>query len=226
MTAALSIIVPTLNAASTLPACLEPLMEGVLTGLVRDLVVTDEDSGDETLTIADAAGATMVKGTASRGGQLRRGVEAAQGEWFLILHADTVLEPGWSAVAAEHIQNRAGAGYFSLAFDQRGVMPGWTAGWANFRSRVFALPYGDQGLLVSRSDYERAGGYPDQPLMEDVHLVRALPCPLVALNAVAVTSAGGYRQSGWLRRGTRNLWTLARYFAGTDPARLADGYRR
>ncbi|MEX0369109.1 MAG: glycosyl transferase, partial [Tateyamaria sp.] len=102
----------------------------------------------------------------------------------------------------------------------------FVAAWANIRARLFRLPYGDQGLLVRRGAYVAAGGYPDIPLMEDVALVCALRGQLDALDAVAVTSAEKYRTQGWLRRGTRNLWTLARYFAGVSPVALAKTYRR
>jgi len=105
-------------------------------------------------------------------------------------------------------------------------MPAWFAGWANLRSSLFGLPYGDQGLLMRRVAYDRAGGYPDQPLMEDVALVRTLHRPLAGLPVRALTSAERYRRAGWIRRGARNLWTLARYFSGADPAVLAAAYRR
>ena len=227
MPAEISIIIPTLNAEDHLPACLATLMEGLSAGLIRELIVTDGGSTDATCRIADAAGANIITGPASRGGQLRRGVAQARGRWLLVLHADTQLEPGWAAAVAEHISNGQGASaYFRLAFRARGLMPIWFAGWANLRSYVFGLPYGDQGLLVLRSNYDRAGGYPDQPLMEDVALVRALQRPLNALSARAFTSAERYRRVGWLRRGAANLWTLVRYFAGAEPKTLARQYQR
>jgi hypothetical protein len=125
-----------------------------------------------------------------------------------------------------HIAREERAGYFALRFDSTGFFPWFVAGWANLRSRIFGLPYGDQGLLISRAMYEAAGGFSDMPLMEDVALVRRLRGQLVALGAVAVTSAARYERGGWLRRGARNLWCLARYFAGVDVARLARAYRR
>lgn len=227
MRAEISVIVPTLNAAESLPACLSALMEGVAAGLIRELIVSDGGSEDATLAIAEEAGAVIVTGAPSRGGQLRRGVDLAQGRWLLILHADTELGPGWAGAVSDHLQDKTGASaYFRLAFRARGLMPAWVAGWANLRSALFGLPYGDQGLLVTREAYDLAGGYPDQPLMEDVALVRALRGPLRALPARALTSAARYQKSGWLRRGARNLWTLARYFAGADPRKLAASYRR
>ncbi|MEY8831341.1 TIGR04283 family arsenosugar biosynthesis glycosyltransferase [Sedimentitalea sp. XS_ASV28] len=227
MPAEISIVIPTLNAQAHLPGCLAALMEGLSAGLIRELIVSDGGSTDATCRIADEAGAVLIRGPASRGGQLRRGIEKARGRWLLVLHADTRLEPGWAAVVDAHLAAGQGqSAYFRLAFCERGVMPAWVAGWANLRSRLFGLPYGDQGLLMQRAVHDRAGGYPDQPLMEDVALVRALPRPLIALPVRAFTSAERYREAGWLRRGARNLWTLARYFAGADPERLAASYRR
>ncbi|WP_424984454.1 TIGR04283 family arsenosugar biosynthesis glycosyltransferase [Microbulbifer sp. S227A] len=227
MPAEISIVIPTLNAQAHLPACLAALMEGLSAGLIRELIVSDGGSTDATCRIADEAGAVLMTGPASRGGQLSRGIAKARGRWLLVLHADTQLAPGWAAVVEDHLANGQGqSAYFRLAFRARGVMPAWVAGWANLRSRLFGLPYGDQGLLLLRTVHDRVGGYPDQPLMEDVALVRALPRPLVALPVGALTSAERYREAGWLRRGARNLWTLARYFAGADPETLAAAYRR
>lgn len=224
MPAPVTVVIPTLNAAGSLPACLEALMEGVHSGLIRDLIVSDAGSTDQTLRIAEDVGALVLKGEPSRGGQLRRGCAQADGEWLLILHADTVLQQGWAESVSAHLPSNAPAA-FRLAFRARGFAPTWVAGWANLRSRLFGLPYGDQGLLVPRDVYLAAGGYPDQPLMEDVALVRALP-RIAILESRAFTSAERYEQAGWTRRGMRNLWTLLRYFLGVDPQVLARGYRR
>ncbi|HAR52001.1 TIGR04283 family arsenosugar biosynthesis glycosyltransferase [Roseovarius nubinhibens] len=222
MRAKLTVIIPTLNAEATLPACLAALFEGVEAGLIRELLISDGGSSDATAQIADEVGAELVTGTPSRGGQLRRGAAVARGEWLLILHADTRLAPDWSAaVAAAMAAGRPG--YFKLRFDTPGLAPRLVAGWANLRARLFGLPYGDQGLLISRRAYEAAGGYPDIPLMEDVALVRKLP-RLTRIEAEALTGAEKYLRDGWLRRGGRNLLLLTRYLLGADPNRLARKY--
>lgn len=225
MRAPISVIIPTLNAADDLPGCWASLMEGVQAGLIRELIVSDGGSQDETCTLARDVGAQLVEGAPSRGAQLQRGCLLAKGDWLLILHADTELEPGWTGPVRAHLEYDTGA-YFKLRFRARGVMPLMVAGWANLRSRFFGLPYGDQGLLLSRSLYDSAGGYLDQPLMEDVALARALRGRLTALPVRALTSAVKYQQQGWFRRGARNLWTLVRYMGGVDPKRLAETYRR
>jgi rSAM/selenodomain-associated transferase 2 len=227
MRAPVSIIIPTLNAGAVLPETLAHLGEGLEAGLIRELVISDGGSDDDTCAVADAAGALVVPGPPGRGGQLMRGVAASEGEWLLILHADTHLAPGWAAAVLAHLREQPGAaGYFRLAFRTQGFAPRMVAGWANLRARLFGLPYGDQGLLVARALYDRVGGYPDIPLMEDVAIARSLRGQLARLNATVTTSAARYVARGWLRRGARNLITLARYQAGADPADLSKFYHK
>lgn len=223
MRARLSVVIPTLNSGPGLPACLAGLMEGLKAGLIRELIVTDGGSTDATLTIAEEAGAQIVTGPPSRGGQLRRGVSATQGDWLLVLHADSLLPEGWSALVASHLP-LARPAHFRLAFDARGPAPALVAAWANFRARLFKLPYGDQALLIPRAVYDAIGGYPDIPLMEDVAVARALGRRLVVLPACITTSAAKYQRDGWIRRGARNLSMLIRYLLGADPARLSRKY--
>jgi hypothetical protein len=93
------------------------------------------------------------------------------------------------------------------------------------RVRLLGLPYGDQGLLVSRRLYDEAGGYRALPLMEDVDLVRRIGGGRIEPLAVdATTSAERWRRGGWLRRSGRNLLCLALYRLGMSPERVARLY--
>ena len=227
MRAPVSVVIPTLNSGEDLPITLAALGVGLEKGLVRELVVSDGGSDDDTRPIADSAGAVLITGPASRGGQLKRGAAAAGGEWLLFLHADTWLDDHWPDAVTAHLHGFPdSAGYFRLAFRSEGVLPKLVAGWANLRSRAFGLPYGDQGLLVSRELYQEIGGFPDIPLMEDIAVARALRGRLRALPAVAWTSADRYHRRGWLRQGGRNLGILIRYLLGVDPERLRHTYLR
>ncbi len=227
MRAPISIVIPTLNAADELPGTLASLGEGLQEGLIREVILSDGGSTDGTRAIADAAGAGWVTGAAGRGGQLARGVAAAEGAWLLCLHADTHLGPGWTTAVLAHLRDAPDrAGHFRLRFRAEGLAPRIVASWANWRSRVLGLPYGDQGLLVSRALYDESGGFPEIPLMEDVALARALRGRLMEVPAEAWTSAARYQAQGWVRRGARNLLCLARYFLGVSPEVLARRYRR
>ena len=224
MSAPISVVIPTLNSANGLPATLLSLMEGLDAGLICEVVVSDGGSIDASCPIATAWGAEIVIGEASRGVQLRRGVAVTRGAWVMVLHADTILQEGWAEQVKACMQK--GPLCFSLAFRAKGFAARWVAAWANLRSDLFGLPYGDQGLLLRRSDYERAGGYPDQPLMEDVALVRALKLKIHRLPAYAFTRADKYQKQGWLRRGAKNLGLLLRYFLGANPEDLARRYQK
>lgn len=222
MPAPLTVVIPTLNAADDLPATASALMPGVAAGLIRALVVSDGGSEDGTLALADALGAVVVSGPAGRGGQIRRGVAAADTDWVLILRADTWPAGDWVAALTAHLAKHPDkAGYFHLRFRAEGIAPRLVEGWANLRSRLFKLPYGDQGLVISRHVMAEVGGMPDLPIMEDVALARALRHRLRPLPALALTSAERYQRAGWLRRGSRNLLTLLRYLAGASPKDLA-----
>ncbi|MEM6307721.1 MAG: glycosyl transferase, partial [Pseudomonadota bacterium] len=122
-----------------------------------------------------------------------------------------------------HITADTGPACFRLAFRAPGGAATWTAGWANLRTRLFSLPYGDQGLIISRKDYTESSGYPDQPLMEDVAMARQLR--KITLLPVAVrTGAEKYIAQGWMRRGARNIILLCRYLLGADPHSLFQSY--
>ncbi len=225
MRAPLSIILPTLNAESDLPGVFSALMEGVATGLLRELLVSDGGSSDASCEIARRAGAEVIPGPAGRGGQLARGAAVAQGDWLLFLHADSWPAPGWAEIVATHMLTRSDqAAAFRLAFRASGPGARLTAGWANLRTRLFHMPYGDQGLLISRALYDSTGGFADIPLMEDVAMARALGRRLRLMDHEISTDAGRYLAQGWLRRGAKNWWTMTRFLAGTDPEILAKRY--
>jgi glycosyltransferase involved in cell wall biosynthesis len=230
MRAPVSVVIPTLNAAAALPETLGALGEGLSEGLIRELVISDGGSADGTRAIAEAAGARLVTGAAGRGGQLARGAAAADGPWFLFLHADTRLAPGWAAAALAHVgAPEARAGYFRLAFAAEGALPRLVAGWANLRARLFGLPYGDQGLLVPRAVYTRPRRLcPDIPLMEDVALARRLAGRLAPLPATARDRRGALHAAGGLAAaGRRAISRRSRAISpGLPPARLARFYAR
>ncbi len=215
----ISIVIPTLNAASGLAACLTALVPGVVNGCVRDVIIVDGGSTDRTLEIAEASGATIVRTGKGRGSQLKAGAEEAKGEWLLFLHADTVLEAGWEDEVATFIervdtgQRPETAAAFKFELDDLGFLPRVIEHGVAWRCTLFRMPYGDQGLLIPKRLYNRVGGYAAIPLLEDVDINRRIGrSRLVILRSGAITSAIRYKRDGYLRRVMRNWTCLLMYY--------------
>lgn len=229
----ISVVIPALDAERHLTRTLAALVPAAVDGLVREVIVADGGSKDATLAIAEDAGAVVVRSPAGRGQQLAAGGRSARFPWLLFLHADTVLEPGWEQAALLHIEREAPlaaerqrAAAFTFALDDPSPAARFLAAMVGFRSRLLKLPFGDQGLLISRNLYDAVGGYDAIPIMEDVDLVRRLGRRRIeVLSAKAVTSSERYRTEGYLRRIVRNQRCLALYYAGVAPDRVAELYQ-
>jgi rSAM/selenodomain-associated transferase 2 len=217
----LSVVIPTLNSAATLGRSLAAVAGA------DEIVVADGGSADATVPIAESAGAAAVRSAPGRGIQLRAGAEAARGDWLLFLHADTVPGPRWRAAAQAHIASAPeAAGTFRFRLDHPSARARVVERGVALRVALLGLPYGDQGLLISRALYDAVGGYRPLPLMEDVDLVRRIGRRrLRLLGEEAVTSADRWRRDGWALRSARNLGLLALYWLGVAPERLARRYR-
>ncbi len=217
----LSVIIPTLDAAASLPAVLDALAEGRSAGLVGEVLVVDGGSGDATTALAAERGARVLPAQRGRGAQMAAGGALAAGDWLLFLHADTRLAPGWPVAVAAFIadkRNAGRAGYLRFRLDDARPAARRIEALVAWRCRVLALPYGDQGLLISAALYRGVGGFRPLPLMEDVDLTRRLGRRRLApLAADALTSAARYRRAGYVARPLRNLGCLALYFLGLPP---------
>ncbi|HMK41244.1 MAG TPA: TIGR04283 family arsenosugar biosynthesis glycosyltransferase [Methyloceanibacter sp.] len=227
----ISVIIPTLNAERTLGPTLAALVPAVVDGLVQEAILVDGGSTDETCLIADAAGTHLITAPRGRGTQLDAGAAAARAGWLLFLHADTVLEPSWAEEAKSFIERvesgrrRQAAAFFHFALDDDGLMPRLIEKMVSLRCFLLALPYGDQGLLISRQLYNRLGGFRPIPLMEDVDLVRRLKRSEIAMLASrAVTSGVRYRSEGYLARSLRNLGCILLYYLRVPPRVLVRLY--
>ncbi|MEO0608147.1 MAG: TIGR04283 family arsenosugar biosynthesis glycosyltransferase [Pseudomonadota bacterium] len=227
MPAPLSIIIPAFNAEAVLPLCLSSLMVGLEAGLIREVLVIDGGSDDQTRRLAEGSGATVLTApNRGRAAQLQHGAAEARGDWLLFLHADTALSRDWAERAGAHMAERPGkAAAFTLAYRSDHPMAKTVARRANWRARTLGLPYGDQGLLLSKSLYQEIGGYPDTAFMEDVQIIRRLGKKRLAiLSAEARTDASKYERDGWRKRSWHNAYLVTRYFLGAKPEKLANSY--
>ena len=225
MRAPVSVIIPTFNSQSCLPRLLASLFEGLDAGLIREVIVSDGGSYDQTCKIASEAGCHIVQGKCGRGGQICEGLIKTGGDWFLILHADSELLHGWSDGFGKYLSDNSIAWYFRLRFSSPALMARVTGVWANVRSSYFGAPYGDQGLLISNELLNSVNGYSRIALMEDLEMARRLKGSLAMLPLTLLTDAQRYEKKGWVIQGAQNIWRVVRYMFGVSPDTLAKGYQ-
>ena len=146
-------MIPALNAGEGLAATLESLREGA-GAFDMDVLVVDGGSEDDTVAVAEANGTRVVTSPRGRGTQMAAGAEEALGDWLLFLHADTVLATGWARELAAFMESGdARAAYFRFRLDDDAPGARRIERLVAWRCRVLGLPYGDQGLALSRRLY-------------------------------------------------------------------------
>jgi rSAM/selenodomain-associated transferase 2 len=220
----LSIIVPVLDEAAGIEPILSALAPYRAGGC--ELIVVDGGSRDGTLALASPLADRVLAAQRGRAAQMNAGASVACGDVLLFLHADTKLPAGADILIREALaQSGRVWGRFDIRFDQDGVMP-LVAVMMNLRSRLTGIATGDQAIFVTRTAFGAIGGFPAQPLMEDIAFssrMRRLSRP-ACIRTRATTSARRWREQGIL--GTIFLmWRLRlAYFLGADPARLARQY--
>ena len=221
----LSIIIPTLNEAGSI--------KGTITQLQQckeaEIVVVDGGSRDNTVELARLLGARVLQADASKAVQMNAGAAASVGDVLLFLHADTHLPDNFDAkVMAAVSQNGFCAGAFSLGIDAQVRWLRFIERVANWRSRFFQMPYGDQALFVCRDLFNEIGGFPDLPIMEDFEFIRRLrrKGKISILPDCVKTSPRRYLNFGILKTWCLNQIIIAAYYLGVPPERLACWYRR
>ena len=224
----LSIIIPVLNEAERLPG----LLQHLASLCDSEVIVVDGGSEDGSRQAASRAGAQVIRSERGRARQMNAGAAAAQGDILLFLHADTTL-PSSAERAIETAVRHGGRaneyawGRFDVLIAGRSFMLRVVACLMNWRSRLSGIATGDQAMFMTRRAFESAGGFPDQPLMEDVELSRrllALSRPICLTDRV-VTSGRRWEAHGvW-----RTVWLMWRlrwlYWRGVPADKLARLYR-
>lgn len=221
----LSVVIPTLNEAG----CIRTLCIALqaLRRRGHEIILVDGGSHDQTIALAAPLVDTILYSDAGRARQMQAGAAAANGSIFWFLHADTGVPENSDQLIIQALKHdRAGWGRFDISLSVSHPVLGTVARMMNLRSRITAIATGDQGIFVRRSLFERVGGMPLLPLMEDIALSRSLKkhSRPVCIRQPLVTSARRWQQHG-ITRTIATMWGLrAAYFLGVSPRRLARFY--
>lgn len=222
----ISIVVPVHNEARGIVATLATLQP--LRAAGHEVIVVDGDSADATVALAAPLADRVLAAKRGRASQMNAGAGAATGDVLLFLHADTRLPaPAVATLVREMARTGRRWGRFDVTIEGRSRALALVAAAMNARSRVTGIATGDQAIFVERALFAAAGGFPDQPLMEDIELSRRLKrsggAPLALRERVVTSGRRWDRHGAW--QTIVAMWRLRlAYWAGADPARLAARY--
>ena len=190
-----------------------------------EVLVVDGGSSDRTRAVATGAGARVIESPRGRGVQLHRGARETTGDWLVFLHADTRLEAGWRR-AIETLDPGIVGGAFRFALDTPHPARRYSEWAVALRCRLLGLPFGDQAIFCRRSAYERTGGFPPEPLFEDLAFFRALRRlgPTTLLPVRALSSPRRWQRDGPALTTLRNNALVLLFLAGVAPRHLVRFY--
>ena len=223
----LSVIIPVLDEAAALGRRQCELRN--LRKAVHELIVVDGGSRDDSLEVSRSFSTTSLVTGAGRARQMNEGARRASGDILLFLHADTRIPEGGAALVGEAMAKKEAVwGRFDVRLSGSHPLFRVVETAMNWRSRLSGIATGDQGIFVRRSVFERLGGFPPIPLMEDVELSRTLRRirPPICLREPVVTSSRRWQRDGILKT-VLLMWSLRlAYSLGVNPARLHRIYYR
>ncbi|MGL1930887.1 MAG: TIGR04283 family arsenosugar biosynthesis glycosyltransferase [Desulfotalea sp.] len=225
MTSIISVIVVTLNEEEVLARTLNSIKcdESI------ELIVVDGGSSDASIDIAKEHGAKIISAPRGRGIQLNRGAKASTGDILLFLHADTILPSDFNYLIRKAVaQKGCVAGAFSLGIDCNHFGLFIISYLANIRSRLFSMPYGDQGIFIPKSLFTELKGFPEVPIMEDYIFIKNAQKNgnIVTLSEKVFTSPRRWQNMGIIRTTILNQAIVIGYKCGTKLTTLSKWYQR
>ena len=219
----ISVVIPVLNEAKILEKTLSQLQPELGS---HELIVVDGGSTDASVHIAEKYG-RVITSERGRAKQLNAGAAAATGEILIFLHADIWLESGALAAVVSALSAGYVGGGFRQKIDEKSVLYRLIEIAGDIRGRYLRVFYGDSGIFLTRTDFEKIGGFPNVPIFEEMEFSRELRRlgKTTLLTPCIHISARRWETKGIIRTTLNNWLITLLYFFGVSPEKLAELYR-
>lgn len=215
----ISIIVPVLDEAMLIGRFIAHLR---VRAPGAEIIVVDGGSRDGTRSIAAALADVLISAPRGRASQMNAGAALARADILWFLHTDSLLPHDavrdmWSALNNTDVVG----GCFRLRLPSRKVIYRVSDSLGNLGVQVFGFALGDHGIFCRRNAFEKSGGYPDVPILEDAEIYRALARQgrMRQLRAELISSPRSYQKWGPYRTTAIYFLILTLYVLGL-PIRL------
>lgn len=223
----ISIVIPTYNESSTIETLLYNLFKVISNE--DEVIVVDGDSEDDTVEKVKTIPEVKIIKSLERGRavQMNRGAEESEKEYIFFLHADTLIDQeGIEKLKNEITTNKPNWGWFTLKLNSPKFIYRIIEIIARYRTRIAHEPLGDHGIFVRREIFEKIGGYPAIPLMEEVELVKKLKkiSKGKRINHHVLSSVRRFEKGGIIKTTVNICLTRILYFLGTSSTKLNRNY--
>lgn len=224
----MTVIIPTFNEAAHIQSTIQQLREHDTAHLIKEIIIADGGSTDDTVAIAEAANAIVViSNTKGRSAQMNYGATFATEDVLYFLHADTIPPKNFSSDIAVAVDRGFGAGCFMLSFDYDHWFLKANCWFTRFD--VDAIRFGDQSLFVTRAAFEKAAGFCEKHIvLEDQHLIKRLKkiTRFTIIKKPVLTSAKKYLENGLYK--TQGIFFIiySMYRLGYSQQKLVATYRK
>jgi rSAM/selenodomain-associated transferase 2 len=223
----ISIVIPTYNESATIESTLKKLLETLPSG--DEVIIIDGESEDNTQEIVRTF--TEVKLFSSRRGrsiQMNLGAQIAKNEYILFLHADNIVGPDCLKLLRDEIKSgRLSWGWFPIKLNSPKLAFKVLEAGANLRLKLTGTPLGDHGIFVKKEIFDKIGGFPETPIMEDLEFVRKIKRVTkgTQINCPIGTSVRRFERSGIIKTFI-TMWVLRfLYYSGMSTDKLARYYK-
>lgn len=221
----IAIIVPVLNEAENLTALIDQLLQ--FRQSVAEIVIVDGGSTDNTRQMLEDSGLEIVSASKGRAIQMNAGALHSNADILLFLHADTKLPAHAIKAIEKAISTGADWGRFDVQISGEHPLFKLIAFMMNWRSRLTGIATGDQVIFTRRSVFNLVGGFPEQPLMEDIEIskrLRKISRPFCLPEKVMTSGRRWQKHGVW--KTILLMWRLRfAYWRGVPASKLAEYYR-
>ena len=222
----ISVIIPTYNEEKAISALVKHLLAH-RNALLEEILVADGGSTDQTLCIAQQAGAQIIQSPQrGRAQQMNYAAAQAQGDILYFVHADTVPPASY----LNDIQQAVAAGFAAGCYRSHFCSSNPLLRVNSYFTRFSHLTCrgGDQTLFVTQALFHRLGGYNSYyVVMEDFDLIRRIQqqAKFRIIPKSALVSARKYDGNNYWVVSVANLMVLTMFRWGFSPQMLLRTYK-